>query len=360
MTGTAPVKMARGASVDSVTRINPDAGQEGLGAGVSRLNFVGYLPGTLRRAFTEGMERILKAHFDATGTLLKTLVRSGPPSDMDNDIRAAESIEDLPDVIASAGFGPLFSRAFLKRLARKGLFRNASAAPLSPIFDEAGLSDPDGWFTVFGAQPFVLLQDQRGADDIPEVRKWSDLLDPALRGKVVLVKSDDPAEDVSLIYFYKEYGVEGLASLAANMKGACDASRIGPMMGSSRPERASIYILPWVYAKSCSGIDGVSAIWPEEGALVNPLCVIAKGEETAKANPVLQYIVGPDFGREGVRHGFASAHPDVENGLPEGARLKWLGWDYIKSRDVAELRERVHRLFAVLRRDIGRNAAKGE
>jgi len=341
--------------VDSVMRINQGVGQERLRAGVSPLNFAGYFPRTLGLAFREGMERMLRAHFEATGRLLKTLVHSGPASGMDDDIRTAESIEDLPDVIAWAGFGPLFSRTFLSRFAMKDCFKNEWVGPLSPIFEEAGLSDPDGWFTVFGAQPFVVLLDQRGADDLPGVEHWSDLLDPAFRGRVVLGGSDDPAEDVPLIYFYKEFGVEGLASLAANVKGAWYACQIGPMMGSPRPGGAAVYILPWAYAKPCSGIEGVSVVWPEEGALVNPLCATVKGKGAADVSPLLQYIVGPELGREGVRHGFTSAHVDVENGLPEGARLRWLGWDYIKSRDVAELRERVHRLFAVQRRDMGRN-----
>jgi len=341
--------------VESATRINPGVGQEGSRAGVSPLNFAGYFPRAFGHAVREGMERMLKAHFKATGTLFKALVRSGPPSDMDDEIRMAESIEALPDVIASAGFGPLFSRTFLSRFAMKDSFKNAWAGPLCPIFEEAGLSDPDGWFTVFGAQPFVMLVDQRGEGDLPGVEHWSDLLDPEFRGKVVLGGSDDPAEDVPLIYFYREFGIEGLASLAANVKGTWYACQIGPMMESPRPQGVAVYILPWAYAKPCSGIKGISIIWPEDGALVNPLCVTAKGNTMVDAGPLLQYIVGPGVGREGVRHGFASAHPDVENGLPEGARLKWLRWDYIKSRDVAELRERVQRLFAVLRRDMERN-----
>ena len=344
--------------MDGMTKFDLGIEQEELKTGANSLNFAGCVPRTLRHAFTEGLEQTLGSHFQATGVLLKSLVYPGLASGMDDDIRAKGSIEDLPDVITSVGFGTLFSRWFLNRFLRKGCFSHMSAGPLSAMFEEAGLSDPDGWYTIFGVEPFVMLLDQRQAGDIPPVLKWGDLLDPAFRGKAILGGSDDPAEDVPLIYFYKEYGVEGLARLAANVKGVCYACRINSLVGSTQIERAAVYILPWVYAKFLSGVDGVSVIWPEEGALVNPLCIIVKPKKKEKTAPILSYIAGPELGREGARRGFISPNPRVDNGLPEGARLKWLGWDYIKSRDVAELRERVHRLFIVLRREAGQRRAK--
>ncbi|MNC84300.1 hypothetical protein D3C75_1387890 [compost metagenome] len=38
-------------------------------------------------------------------------------------------------------------------------------------------------------------------------------------------------------------------------------------------------------------------------------------------------------------------NPAVDNGLPEGALFKWLGWDYLKSLDLYELKSHTQNVF---------------
>jgi hypothetical protein len=60
---------------------------------------------------------------------------------------------------------------------------------------------------------------------------------------------------------------------------------------------------------------------------------------------VTNYITGPELGRKCAQSCFLSLNPDVDNNLPENASFKWLGWDYIKSHDIPELREHVRTIF---------------
>ena len=320
-----------------------------------RHSFVGYSPRALRDTFEEGLGSVLRRYQEETGTRLTSCFSSGGEvSDTCHQIWETSHIDKFPDVVASMGFDRLFGRGFSDRFVKKEYFKSACIGPMNGPFEGAGFRDPDGWYTVYAVQPFVMLVDWRKLGDIPVPRKWSDLLEPRFEGKVILGGSDDPGEDVPLLYFYKEYGVEGLSRLAANVRALWYANQIAPIVSSSDQGGAAVYILSWPHARSCPETDFLTVIWPEDGALTNPLCLLAKKTKVEQLALIVDYVMGREFGGRCARYRFPSLNPYVDNDLPEGAAFKWLGWDYIKSRDTAELRDRVCRLFLIMKREAQR------
>ena len=320
-----------------------------------RCNFVGYSPRKFRHTFQEGLRRVLKKYRDETGRSLTSCFSLGSgASDNCHEIWETPYIEDFPDAVAWVGFDHPFAREFFEQFVGEGRFKSVWGGPMHEAFEQAGLRDPDGWYTVYAVQPFVMLVDKRklGVRNAPT--KWSDLLDPQLQGRVILVGADNPEEDVPLLYFYKEYGVEGLARLAANVRGIWRPRQIAPAIVSSDQHGAAVYVLSWSHARSYPETNRISVIWPEDGALVNPLCLLVKSEKAKEMAPITGFLTGREFGGKCARHSFPSLNPDVDNGLPEGAAFQWLGWDYIKSRDTMELRERIYKLFIVTKREAQR------
>jgi ABC-type Fe3+ transport system substrate-binding protein len=335
--------------------INLNVGCRNLQRKRDRHSFVGYSPRTLRDTFEEGLGSVLRRHQEETGTHLTTCFSSSSGvSDTCHQIWETSHIDKFPDVVASMGFDCLFGRKFFHRFVEKGYFKSVSIGPVNVPFEGAGFGDPDGWYTVYAVQPFVMLVDKRKLGDIPVPGKWSDLLKPRFEGKVILGGSDDPGEDVPLLYFYKEHGVEGLSRLAANVRALWYANQIAPIVSSSDQGGAAVYILSWPYARSCPETDFLTVIWPEDGALANPLCLLVKNTKMEQLAPIVDYVMGREFGVRCARYSFPSLNPYVDNELPEGAAFKWLGWDYIKSRDTAELRDRVYRLFLIMKREAQR------
>ena len=60
------------------------------------------------------------------------------------------------------------------------------------------------------------------------------------------------------------------------------------------------------------------------------------------------------MGAESAQACFPSLHPDVDNKLPENASFKWLGWEYIKSNDLEQLKAYTTEVFS----DAWRNKGK--
>ncbi len=312
------------------------------------LDFLGYPPCFLKDVFRGGLDGVRYVYREETGTCLKSNIPpycSNDPENIYSDIWKTSNIEDFPDAVASDGFDDLFRKEFIDTLVSKGYFKSAWNTDLKKPFEKAGFSDPDGWYTVYAVIPFILLIDKNKLDGLPAPRRWSDLLEPRFRNKVIVCGTEGHPVDVPLQYFYKEHGEEGLRRLAANTRAIWHAAHIARTAGSSNPSGAAVYIQSLFFAECCTRTDATSIVWPEDGACTSPLYLLVKESRMKELTAVTDYITGPEFGRKCTQAGFISLNPCVDNNLPEYASFKWLGWDYIKSHDITELRQHVKTIF---------------
>lgn len=317
------------------------------------LNILAYVPHTLRYIFRQGLNNVLKSYKIEIGKALRGLSTMMCPNDIGDEfdgIWKTPHIDDFPDAIVSAGFADLFRKEFIERFVSKGYFNNAWEGPVDKRFEEAGLVDSDGWCTLFSIRPYLMLVDKKRLGSLPVPRRWGDLLNPLFRGKLILPGSENEVSRVTLFYFYKEYGKEGIEMLARNAKAIWLSSEMARLAGSSKSE-AAVYVMSWFFTESCPKRETVTAVWPEDGALANPISMLAKREKIEELVPVLRYTLGPEDGREYVRSCYPVINPQVDNMLPEGASFKWIGWDYIKSHDLEELRERTLVFFTSARKE---------
>jgi ABC-type Fe3+ transport system substrate-binding protein len=301
------------------------------------INFLGYVPGLFRHAFKEGLGSVLKTHLMESGNSFRSYCPMSCYEDEYADIWKTQHIDNFPDAIASMGLGNLFRKEFVERFVAKDYFKNAWEGPVNKHFEEAGLIDPDGWYTIYSVMPFVILVDRKKLGPLPLPKRWSDLLDPQFRGKVVLPGTEDTVS-IAPLYFYKEYGDEGLEQLAVNMKMALQSAEMARLVGSSNSP-AAIYVMSWFFIQSCPRPEMAIMIWPEDGAIVNPLYMLVKKEKINELAPVIKYTLGLELGRQIAESCFPVINPQVDNMLPEGASFKWIGWDYIKSHNLDEVRE---------------------
>lgn len=312
------------------------------------LNFLIYAPGIFKRAFKEGLDKVALIYRNETGKVLKTYGPMEWPNygnDEYEDIWKTNDIDRFPDVVAAMGFGDFVRKEFMERFVRKGYFKCVWNGPMSNVFEEAGFTDFHGWYTPYAVVPFVMLVDRKRLGGLWAPRRWKDLLEPRFRNNIIISSTGEGAANVPLLYIYKEFGEEGITRLAANIKAIWPAAQIAREAGSFNKQGAAVYILSWFFAKSCPRTDTVSVIWPKDGVYTSPLYLLVKESCVNDMKAIIQFMTGSEFGAESARICLPVAHPHVDNGLPKGASLKWLGWNYVQSLDTAELREYSHGLF---------------
>jgi ABC-type Fe3+ transport system substrate-binding protein len=308
------------------------------------LELLAYIVCPLKHLFKEGLERELRVHREQTGKAINAFMLMGcGGQDPCEDIWKVDAIDDFPDLVVSMGFDNLFKRNFLERFVASGYFQAVQPGPVAEAF--AGIPDPRGRHTIYAVFPYVLLIDRAKLGTRPLPRRWGDLLNPAYRGQIVIAGAADDISEILLLHFDREFGPAGLEQLAANVKDAWHASKMVKTAGSGRPEGVAIYILPWFFAESSAHKDAVAIVWPEDGALVNPMYMLVKASKRNEMAPFSGYVTGKEFGEKAARAFFPALNPAVDNRLPPGARFKWLGWDYIWSVDLEERIESARAAF---------------
>lgn len=312
-----------------------------------KINFIGFTYCPLKHTFREAFEEVLEKYISETGDRdFKYYVPSGCGGDDPfEELWKAEDIEQLPDIIASVGFGDFFRKEFVERFVDKGHFKEVPYLERSSDFIKAGIVDPDGRYTVYSVFPLVMLIDIRNLGNCPVPESWSDLLKPIYSNNIIIGASHGEIHEDLLLYIYKEYGDEGIEKLAANIKNGWHASQMAKTAGTNSSEGAAIYVIPWMFAKSCPRTENTLIVWPADGAVTTPTYILAKENAISKYKMFLDFITGTDYGEKSANNYFPVLNARVNNRIPEGAALKWLGWDYIKSNSIDRLKEHVVEVF---------------
>lgn len=314
----------------------------------AHLDFLGHAPCLFKRTFKESFEQMLatyRRHENAAPLACYVPEAwSSEPGYIFEDLWRTTNIDDIPDALVSVGFGDFMRKGFIERMVLAGHFANLAHTIAKP-FQEAGLEDPRGCYSIYAVQPFVMLVDHARLGGLTPPRRWRDLLDPRYRGKIIISGQDDRVARVPLLYFLKEHGEEGLRQLAANIGGIWPSAQIGRMAGRSGHAGVPIYLLSWFFAKSCPRTETTSILWPEDGALTSPLFLLVKASRMGALAPITDFVLGAPLGKKCASAGLASLHPEVDNLMPAGASFKWLGWDFIRSHDVFDLAESALSVF---------------
>lgn len=255
--------------------------------------------------------------------------------------------DKLPDIIASIGFGDFWKRDFAARFLDTGIMGAVLPEKISPLYSEAGLIDPKGRYTVYGSTPYIFLVDERRLGKRPAPRVWADLLDPMYAGEIIMCGDGDDMADAVVLNMYKDFGMEGLKSLAGAAKGLMHSSTMVTVAGTGDKRAGAVFIIPCFFALSVKLPSHLRVVWPEDGASASPLYFIAKKSEQERLRPLIDFFVH-DFSRLGSSSWFAPLDGSVPSALPKEARLKWVGWDFIEQHDVNTLRDQLNATFRLL------------
>jgi len=264
----------------------------------------------------------------------------------------------LPGVIASIGFGDFWKRAFAKHFVEAGVFESVHPREVSPLYQRAGMTDPRGVYTIYGCTPYLFVVDTARLDGLAAPRTWAELLEPRYSGRITMCGDGDDMADAVLMSVYKDFGMEGVARLAKSCSGFMHSSTMTKAAGAKSGGPGAIFIMPAFFACSTKQPDSVRVIWPEDGAAASPLYFLAKRSEKQRLAPLLDCLT-EGFAAIPSAAWFAPlALCAARSPLPPEASLKWVGWDFIQSRDINALRNELNGAF---RRTYRENAAaRGE
>jgi len=318
------------------------------------LDMLFYSPCPVKLAVKERIEAIVAAS-EAAGDPLHVHIPMGCTSVDPYDPLYRETDPDkLPGVIASIGFGDFFRTGFRERFVDAGVFEAVLPPKVHPILERAGLVDPLNRYVVYGLTPYIFLADLDRLGSTPPPTRWADLLDERYKGQINMCGDGDDMADAVLLNFYKDFGMEGIERFAANAHGLMHSSRMGKSGGAK--DAGGVYIIPYFFAESSRQPGHMRVVWPEDGAAASPLYFLAKPGARPRVDPLIDFFI-KDFAQFDSARWFLPLSGPLPETLAPDAKVKWPGWDYIRSIDVTAVRDMLNETFRRLLRE--RNAPCG-
>ncbi|MDD2619682.1 MAG: ABC transporter substrate-binding protein [Syntrophomonadaceae bacterium] len=301
--------------------------------------------------FKDRLIETLRAHQEQTGKITNTFIVDGchAPHAFEK-FWEPESIDELPDIIMSMSFDELYDKRFIDKYVSRGYFSNILKGSEQAY---SHLDCMDESYTLNAGLAMVFLIDEKNLGDLPVPRKWEDLLNPIYKGKIIAF-GDEFKEifEYPLYYLYKEFGMESMRKLANNTKGIYHAAKAAKLAGTNSREAGAIYYLPLTFARLCEN-QNVSIVFPEDGALIIPIAFLIKKDKIEELDYLAEFILN-NYGQMCADINAAVFNPRIESKIPEGIRLKWLGWDYIKSNDILAIGQKLRQEFhQAWKKDIG-------
>jgi ABC-type Fe3+ transport system substrate-binding protein len=251
-------------------------------------------------------------------------------------------VDDLPDIIVSADFNAFYGHDFYQRFVANGELTGYGKFDPEKAYADAKILDPQEEYSVIGVNPLVIVAnlDELGERSLPQC--WSDILDPIWQGSISLRGNEQFFCHAVLLPIYREHGAAGLLALANNILRGQHPSQMVKMIDSAAA--GALYVMPEFFAQRIKHQERIKIIWPKDGAIASPVTLQVKKEKISQLKPVLDYLSGPQLAQALSGARFPVPHRQV-TGESLGRPLKWLGWDFLRKRDLLEVNDEIDQVF---------------
>jgi ABC-type Fe3+ transport system substrate-binding protein len=257
-----------------------------------------------------------------------------------------ESIDDMPDIIITPGFNSFFHRPFVERFIKQGLFTSVSTFSGDRHLARLGVIDPQGQYTMLAMNLLVMVADHARLGDRPAPETWKDLLEPVYRKSVAIRGNHDGSFcETLLLSIHKDHGLTGMSRLGENVRYGWHPSRMVKAATVGSADAPAVSVMPYFFARHLRNREGISIVWPKDGALVSPVTMLVKTGKRAELQPLIDFLSGAQVAVICADAGFPALHPGVDNRLPDDAALKWIGWEYVKKNDIKSMLVEINATF---------------
>ena len=251
----------------------------------------------------------------------------------------SENEETLSDIFLSAGFDIFFDHNLLEKFKEQHVFSDYTGIDdYNTDFenDQISLKDPKKEYAVIGVVPAVFLvnNDMLEGRDMPKT--WADLLKPEFANSVSLPVGDFDLFNAILLNIHKNHGEEGVKALKRNFFSNLHPAEM--VKSHTKRHKPTVTIMPYFFTKMAKPGGPMTAIWPEDGAIISPIFMLMKESKEEALKPFAEFFASKAVGEILSHNGrFPSVHPSVDNQDAKGNPYQWIGWDYIEQNDIGKL-----------------------
>ncbi|MBU1369278.1 MAG: ABC transporter substrate-binding protein [Bacteroidetes bacterium] len=315
-----------------------------------QLRIKGLLPCPVRLPLQEELDAFIAQSADKMQIEAHLKAASMGLDWMKDEVINAEAVEELDDLYISAGFDMFFEQAYFGRFIKTGEF--ADPLPWKKVnkdFDnkQLRLKDPQGRYGIIAVVPAIFLVNTQVLGERPVPQSWEDLLNPVYANSISLPVSDFDLFNAILLTLSQRYGRDAITALGMNMQQSMHPAQM-VKSERSKNQKPAITIMPYFFTKMAKAGGVMTAVWPEDGAIISPIFAIGKTKRFKQMDSLSDFL-GSEKLAEILSHQglFPSLNPMIDNKIPTENTYMWLGWEFIDSHNLNQEFEQCEKLFNI-------------
>ena len=330
--------------------LNEISTSEVIKYGADTNSVLALLPCGLKRSYHAGMKEFAQ-EFEDDYAKIDCLIQGNVNHELSYypHLSKVKSSEEIPEMLIVSDFNCLFHHDFMDRFVNKGLFATPTEYPgsnLSRAFLDCNYFDPENQYMMLTANPLLMVVDHSVLNGKQAPHSWQELVEGDYRNEVTIRGDGNFFCNGVLLPLYRLFGSEGLHRFATQVKSGVHPSQMVKELSQRSPQRSSIYIIPYFFAKTITGNPDCEIIWPAEGAIISPVFMMAKERSLPLMRPLIEYLCSERFGTIQNNAYFPPVSEAASSFNPNTNNFYWLGWDFLRATDSGRLKLEIESFFA--------------
>ena len=251
----------------------------------------------------------------------------------------------LADIYISIGFNLFFNKSTFGQFIHDGCF-SQQTLEYNDFFsnDALGLKDKNNIYTLLGVVPAVFMVNKDLLGDRKMPTTWAEILDGSFEKQIALPIKDLDLFNAMLLGIYTKFGEDGVKTLG---KGAIKSMHPSEMAkNASHNQIPLISIAPYFFATMASRNGNTEVVWPEDGAILSPIFMIAKANRQKELQPIIDFFRSQEIGITLSGNGtFPSTAKGIDNELLHDKKVLFPGFDFLNRTDLSTLLPQLEDLY---------------
>jgi ABC-type Fe3+ transport system substrate-binding protein len=248
-------------------------------------------------------------------------------------------------VIVSSDINSFYHKKFREKFLDTGEFVSLNAGPVNEDFLNVNYLDPQNRFTMLSANLLVIVAVKDLLGITPAPSSWGDLMKEEYANRVAIRGDGQFFCGALLLPFFKLYGIGGVKKLARSVITGMHPAEMVDQINKKKKDAPAMYVMPHFFANKILARERVDIIVPAEGAIISPVQMLVKKSHLESVKGLTDFLCGRELGQVVADAFFPSTNREVCNSMDGINGFYWLGWDFINSNDIGEVKDSVENVF---------------
>lgn len=256
-------------------------------------------------------------------------------------IAGIDKPSELADAYLSAGYDLFFGDDNFERFAKKEIFSTPelNIEYSDKFVNELKISDPNHTRYIIACVPAVFVVNTKTLGDREMPKTWSDLMKPEFKDSLSLPVRDLEMFNAMMLGLYSKYGYEGISKLGANLLNSMHPAQMTKLKPNllQGPQWA-VSVMPYFFTNMMEENPLVEIVWPEDGAILNPIFLTVKKSSIEKLKPFINFMTSNEMTNIFSAGGkFPSTLKSAPIEATTTNDFLWSGWELLQTEDIPQI-----------------------